>query len=152
MIISFNLVESGLWGWGNNEAIAEVFPLLRFFLSYSSFAPFILVSEFTWKVLINHKEENSSVNVFVHTDTSVRSKRDSVTKERMSQKLIKIDHQFISPSDLHMTRLNYISGVNMYFLIIRSLKITLKIEEYSSPSKKTCQTLNKNVTNPKVHF
>lgn len=66
-------------------------------------------------------------------DTSVRNDQDSVTKER----LIKIDHQFISPSDLHMTRLNYISGANnMYFLIIRSLKITKKVGEYSSPSKK----------------
>lgn len=129
MIVSFNLVESGLWGWGNNEAIAGVFPLLRFFLSCSSFAPFILVSEFTWKVLINHKSENSSVNVFVHMDTSVRSDQDSVTKERMSQKLIKIDHQLISPSDLHMTWLNYISGANnMYFLIIRCLKITIRLE------------------------
>lgn len=81
----------------------------------------------------------------MHTDTSVKSKLDSVTKERMSQKLIKIEHQFIS--DLHMTRLNYISGANMYFLIIRTLKIT----KYSSPSKKTCQTLNKNVTNANVH-
>lgn len=71
MIRSFNLVESALWGWGNNEAIAEVFPLLRFFLSCSFSACFILVSGFTWKVLINHKERKSSVNVFVHMDTSV---------------------------------------------------------------------------------
>lgn len=79
-------------------------------------------------MLINHKEFiNNSVNVFVYTDTSARSKLDSVTKERMNQKLIKIEHRFFSPSELHLTLLNYIFGENIYFLIIRSLKIDGRI-------------------------
>lgn len=102
------------------EAEGTMKPLLKSFLSSSSSAPFILVSGFTWKALINHKGKNSSVNVFVHMDTSIIRENESKAHKK---KNMRVHHS--TACDLHITRLNYISEANnMYFLIIRSFKIT----------------------------